>query len=273
MVKVAANMLVFSPPKIAMWSSPDARVEQLRGQKVNKTAKLSFSGETYRSATGSKSLQVSNSRALPFVQRSRTDNIYAPSITDVLFATRNQPEVIEPEPCHLQGGDGLSQSVSVCLGLHHSVSLCLGRAVCVFVRLRLSVCVFVCLCQSWSVSVGLCPVSFCLCLSPVCRSVRLSVVLSVVCLSFCLSGARCASSVCLSVSVSVGLSISLGLSGSVWVCLGLSGSVSHVRVVHVVHVCVPSTTPLTPRPPSLFTSPHTSHPSPQNAAGAMDGHG
>ena len=210
---------------------------------------------------------VKESGSLPFAQRSRTDNIYAPSITDVLFATRNQPEVIEPEPCHPQGGDGLSQSVSVCLGLHRSVSLCLGLAVCVFVRLRLSVCVFACLCQSWSVGrlVGLGRSLPCLFLSlfvsrlsvgpsvcrPVCRSV---------CRSVCLERGVRLLSVCLCLFVCRSVSVSLG--PSVWVCLGLSGSVSHVRVVHVVHVCVPSTTPLTPRPPSLFTSPHTSHPLP-----------
>ena len=85
--------------------------------------------------------------ALPFAQRSRTDNIYAPSIRDVLFATRNQPEVIEPEPCHLQGSDGLSQSVSVCIGL--------SRSVCVLqsASSSISVCLSY-LCLSLSVLVG-----------------------------------------------------------------------------------------------------------------------
>ena len=70
-------------------------------------------------------------------------------------------------------------------------------------------------------------------------------------------------SVCLCLSLSVlCLSVSLGLSGSVWVCLTCACGAC---------VCAPNTTPSTPCPSSLFTSPHTPHPSPQNAAGAMDG--
>ena len=81
----------------------------------------------------------------------------------------------------------------------------------------------------------------------------------------CLCAAVC---LCVPLSASV-CPLSVRLSGSVWVCLGLSGSVSHVRVVHV---CVrPTLLHPKPRTSSLFTFHHTPHPSPQNAAGAMDG--
>ena len=60
------------------------------------------------------------------------DDSYAPSIRDVLFATRNQPEVTEPERCHPHGGNGLPRSASVCLvgALSLSVSLRLPLTRC-----------------------------------------------------------------------------------------------------------------------------------------------
>ena len=60
------------------------------------------------------------------------DDSYAPSIRDVLVATRNQPEVTEPERCHPHGGNGLPRSASVCLvgPLSLSISLRLPLTRC-----------------------------------------------------------------------------------------------------------------------------------------------